>query len=67
MSDFKWFKDTTTGLTGKYPAHFANMSHLEEVSSSEADCVDCGLDEQDLPVEVENNYNSIMERFKENG
>lgn len=82
MSDFKWFRDTATGMTGKYPAHFAGQPNFEEVSSSEAPCVDCGLDVEDepeveapapepepvenLPVEVET-PKTIMERFKNNG
>ena len=49
MSDFKWFKSTLTGKTGRYPAHFADRPTFEEVDKGD-DCVDCVVD---LGEEVE--------------
>lgn len=56
-NDFKWFRDTDTGKTAKYPASFANLfPALEEIDSSDAGCLDCLVvsepDPEDFEFEV---------------
>jgi hypothetical protein len=51
-NDFRWFRSTVTGKTGKYPSRFASRESFEPVDSEDAGCLDCLPKEE--PVEQEN-------------
>lgn len=41
-NELKWFRDSDTGKTAKYPESFVNLfPTLEEIDSSDAGCLDC--------------------------
>lgn len=54
MTEFAWFRSTETGKTGRYPARFAeSRPTLERIDASEAQCVDCWVQEDDELTDTE--------------
>ena len=57
---FKYFRSTTTGLVGRYPAHFGFLADLVEVDPDEG-CIDCTSQVEDDTPETDNDDLWLME------
>ena len=58
---FKYFRSTTTGLVGRYPAHFGFLADLVEVDPDEGVCTDCTSQVEDDAPETDNDDLWLME------